>query len=46
MTFFDLHPINPYEARLKVIATLVLLNELGAIGYRDTESAKTRRPTV
>jgi hypothetical protein len=40
MTFFDLHPIDPYEARFKVIATLVLLSELGAIGYRESHSAK------
>jgi hypothetical protein len=33
MTFFDLHPIDPYEARFKAIATLVLLSELGVIGY-------------
>jgi hypothetical protein len=32
MTFFDLHPIDPHEARFKVIATLVLLSELGVIG--------------
>ena len=42
MTFFDLHPIDPYEARFKVIATLVLLSELGVIGYRETHSAKAR----
>jgi hypothetical protein len=42
MTFFDLHPIDPYEARFKVIATLVLLSELGLIGHRETPSAKAR----
>jgi hypothetical protein len=42
MTFFDMHPIDPYEARFKVIATLVLLSELGVIGYRETHSAKAR----
>ncbi len=42
MTFSDLHPINPYEARFKVIATLVLLSELGVIGYRETRSAQPR----
>jgi len=40
MTFFDLHPIDPYEARSKVIATLVLLSELGVIGHKKTHSAK------
>jgi hypothetical protein len=46
MTMFDLHPIDPYEARYKVIATLVLLSELGVIEYRGTSSAspKPSRP--
>jgi hypothetical protein len=44
MTFFDLHPIDPYEARFKVTATLVLLSELGVIGYRETHSSKARAP--
>lgn len=34
MTFFDLHPIDPYEARFKVIAALILLSELGVIEQR------------
>jgi hypothetical protein len=42
MIFFDLQPIDPYEARFKVIATLVLLSELGVIGYTETRSAKAR----
>ena len=42
MTFFDLHPIDPHEARFKVIATLVLLSELDVIGFRRTDSAKAR----
>jgi hypothetical protein len=42
MTFFDMHPIDPYEARFKVIATLVLLSELGVIGYSERHSAKAR----
>ncbi len=42
MTVLDLHPIDPYEARFKLIATLVLLSELGVIGYRETYSAKAR----
>jgi hypothetical protein len=42
MTFFDLHPIDPHDGRFKVIATLVLLSELGVIRYRETYSAKTR----
>jgi hypothetical protein len=42
MTFFDLHPIDPYEARFKVIATLLLLSELGAIGFREPLSARAR----
>jgi hypothetical protein len=37
MTFFDLQPIDPYEARFKFIATLYLLSELGVIG--DEEAA-------
>jgi hypothetical protein len=48
MTFFDLHPIDPYEARFQMIATLVLLSELGVIEYKETHSAKTGasdRPT-
>ena len=44
MTFFDLHPIDPYEARFKVIATLVLLSELGVIEHRGKPAAKARRP--
>lgn len=40
MTIFDLHPMDPYEARFKLIATLVLLSELGVIGYRETRSAR------
>jgi hypothetical protein len=42
MTFFDLHPIDPNEARFKVIATLVLLSELGVLGYGEPHSAKPR----
>jgi hypothetical protein len=42
MTFLDLHPIDPHEARFKVIATLLLLSELGVIGYREPRSAKAR----
>lgn len=34
MTFLDLHPIDPYEARYKVIATLYLLSQLGVLGDR------------
>lgn len=33
MTFLDLHPIDPHDAQFKVIATLVLLSELGVIGH-------------
>jgi hypothetical protein len=39
MTFLDVHPIDPREAQFKVIATLVLLSELGVIGHRETHSA-------
>jgi hypothetical protein len=42
MTAFDLHPINPYEARFNLIATLVLLSELGVIRYRTRDPAKAR----
>lgn len=41
MTFFDLHPIDPYEARLKVIATLFLLSELGIIRLEPPRATKT-----
>jgi hypothetical protein len=44
MTFFDLHPLDPYEARFKVIATLFLLSELGVIRYREAHAAKVRAP--
>jgi hypothetical protein len=44
MTFFDLQLIDPYEARFKVIATLVLLSELGVIADREIRSAKARAP--
>ena len=42
MTVLDLHPFDPYEARFKLIATLVLLSELGVMGYRETRSTKGR----
>ena len=42
MTFLDFQPIDPYEARLKVIATLLLLSELGAVRYREVHLAKAR----
>ncbi len=47
MTFFDLHPIDPYETRYKVIATLVLLSELGGIRSKAVPSAGSpdRGPT-
>ena len=41
MTFFDLHPIDPYEARFKLMATLVLLSELGVID-EEIPSTKAR----
>lgn len=44
MTFLDLHPIDPYEARFKVIATLVLLSELGVIACRGPQSPKASAP--
>ena len=42
MTFFDLQPIDPFEARFKVIATLFLLSELGLLGDREEHSVKAR----
>jgi hypothetical protein len=42
MTFFDLHPIDPYEARFKVIATLFLLSELSVIKGSEAHSGKAR----
>ena len=44
MTIFDLQPIDPYEARFKVIATLFLLSELGPIEDREAHSEKARAP--
>ena len=43
MTFFDLHPIDPYEARLKVVATLVLLSELGVVKRREAPAVSAGR---
>jgi hypothetical protein len=40
MTFLDLHPIDPHEARFKVMATLVLLSQLGVIRYKHPHQAK------
>jgi hypothetical protein len=40
MTFFDLQPIDPHEARFKFIATLTLLSELGVIGDEEIPSTK------
>ena len=40
MTFLDLHPIDPYEARFKMVATLVLLSQLGAVADTGTSVAK------
>ena len=42
MTFFDLHPIDPCEARFKVVATLVLLSELGVIRCKEIHVVNTR----
>jgi hypothetical protein len=42
MTLFDLQPIDPYEARFRVIATLFLLSELGVIEDREAHSKNTR----
>ena len=40
MAFLDPHPIDPYEARFKMIATLLLLSELGATGDRESPPMK------
>ena len=47
MTFLDLHPLDPREARFKIMATLVLLSELGALSYESSRPGRTRaaRPT-
>ena len=42
MTFLDLHPFDPYEARFKIIATLILLSELGVMRPRTARSPKAR----
>ena len=42
MTFFDLQPIDPYQARFKLIAALVLLSELGVIEDREAHSDKAK----
>ena len=46
MTFLDLHPIDPYEARFRMIATLVLLSQLGAVAPTGTRlaNASVTRP--
>ena len=44
MTFLDLHPLDPCEARFKVIATLYLLSELGVIASRDIGSSRASGP--
>lgn len=42
MTYLDPQPINPYAARFKVIATLILLSEMGVIGEKKVRTAKVR----
>jgi hypothetical protein len=42
MTFFDLQPLDPYQARFRLIATLFLLSELGLIGDKEIRSTKAR----
>jgi hypothetical protein len=42
MTFFDLQPFDPYEARFKLIATLFLLSELSVIGDREAHPDQAR----
>ena len=36
-TMFDLHPLDPRQARFKMIATLLLLSELRVIGERKAD---------
>ena len=43
MTFLDLHPLDPYEARFKMVATLVLLSQLGVAGPDRVPPAKSAR---
>lgn len=42
MTIFELHPLDAYEARFKMIATLVLLSELSVIEARKIPSEMAR----
>lgn len=42
MTFLDLHPYDPVDARFNLIATLVLLSELGVITSKGERTAKAR----
>ena len=44
MTFLDLHPLDPYEARFKMVATLVLLSQLGVAGPDRAAPDKAGRP--
>lgn len=44
MNFLDLHPIDPREARFRLIATLFLLSELGVIASVDPRSATAGEP--
>ncbi|HMC39408.1 MAG TPA: hypothetical protein VKI19_07075 [Acidimicrobiales bacterium] len=44
MTFLELHPIDPHEARFKVIATLFLLSELGMVRYKTTGRDRAPAP--
>jgi hypothetical protein len=49
VTFLDSTPINPYDARSKLIATLILLSQLGAvrsISVRAPVTPKRAYPTV
>jgi hypothetical protein len=46
MTFFDLQPIDPYEARFKFVATLFLLSELGVIWDKEIRSTKAGGPEL
>lgn len=42
MTLFDLQPFDLYEARFNMIATIVLLSQLGVIEHKQTPSTQAR----
>lgn len=46
MTFVDPPPWDPYEARAKLIASLILLSDLGVLRHRAPQPPATIKPTA